>query len=822
MRVPTAVWMGWRATRAGIWRAAALGVALGVGLGGTTGCKSKTPQMAAAEDSGADPADANMAPVEASDGEAAARGVGFSGAPAYGAPAGDAGQVAGAARASSAAAMTRPAVYQAQATPSSSQAIPSSARGAPGYAAAPQRAVNESVRAAQSYPAGQQAPAPVERQGPEGNQQGAGYPGGEPGAEGQQQPGDTDDAQALSDQIYADVDPNETAEAPPPPLPVYDQPPAPVEDDLWTPGYWNYATAGYFWVPGAWVAAPYVGALWTPGWWGPWHGHYGFHRGYWGRHVGFYGGIPYGFGYYGTGYHGGYWNGNHFAYNRAVTNVNVASVRNVYNRTVIVNNVRINNAATNRYVNTAVVGSRASYNGGRGGIQARPIPAEMAAFRGRRTPAMSAQVQNQRAAAANRGQFFQQNGGRPVQTVAARAYAADRVTAPPAVTQPVRIGGSREAQTGVRPGMQTAARPGVQTAVRPGIQTGLANGSNGRPAAPASVPIQQQGVAGVGVARQGQGVGQPGVVTGRNGSTRRFGRGGEGLSGPFGHGVIANQMQQPRVAGPAGDPYGRPAATNQDATRQQQGVRAARDPYGRPAATNQDAMRQQQGVGAVRDPYGRPAATNQDATRQQQGVGAARDPYGRPAATNQDATRQQQGIGAVRDPYGRPAATNQDATRQQQGIGAVRDPYGRPAATNQDATRQQQGYGAVQNPYGRPAATNQDATREAQSQSQRNAQADRGGFGQFGRQHREDGRGQRVPLQQQPVQPQGPRMAPSQPVQPQRALPPSQPVQQQRALPPSQPVQRGGMQAQPQRSAPVGSSQGGGARGGGGGEGGHR
>ena len=27
-------------------------------------------------------------------------------------------------------------------------------------------------------------------------------------------------------------------------------------------------TSGYFWVPGAWVPAPYEGALWTPAYWG--------------------------------------------------------------------------------------------------------------------------------------------------------------------------------------------------------------------------------------------------------------------------------------------------------------------------------------------------------------------------------------------------------------------------------------------------------------------------------------------------------------------------------------------------------------------------
>src|SRR5439155_26448997 len=51
----------------------------------------------------------------------------------------------------------------------------------------------------------------------------------------------------------------------PPALPVYEQPPCPVEGYLWTPGYWAYGDEGYYWVPGVWVAPPRVGVLWTPG-----------------------------------------------------------------------------------------------------------------------------------------------------------------------------------------------------------------------------------------------------------------------------------------------------------------------------------------------------------------------------------------------------------------------------------------------------------------------------------------------------------------------------------------------------------------------------
>ncbi|HET9789960.1 MAG TPA: YXWGXW repeat-containing protein, partial [Candidatus Angelobacter sp.] len=67
------------------------------------------------------------------------------------------------------------------------------------------------------------------------------------------------------------------APGPPRPLPDYEQPEVPGPDYIWTPGYWNYASTGYYWVPGTWVLAPYVGALWTPGYWGFYNGRYLWH-----------------------------------------------------------------------------------------------------------------------------------------------------------------------------------------------------------------------------------------------------------------------------------------------------------------------------------------------------------------------------------------------------------------------------------------------------------------------------------------------------------------------------------------------------------------
>ena len=86
------------------------------------------------------------------------------------------------------------------------------------------------------------------------------------------------------------------AQQPPPELPEYSQPDCPGDGYLWTPGYWSYAPQGYYWVPGAWARPPEVGFLWTPGYWGYVGGRYRYNYGFWGRHIGYYGGVNYGFG----------------------------------------------------------------------------------------------------------------------------------------------------------------------------------------------------------------------------------------------------------------------------------------------------------------------------------------------------------------------------------------------------------------------------------------------------------------------------------------------------------------------------------------------
>jgi len=182
----------------------------------------------------------------------------------------------------------------------------------------------------------------------------------------------------------------------PPALPVYEQPLCPGPRYIWTPGYWAYGDDGYYWVPGTWVTAPEPGLLWTPGYWGWADGVYVWHRGYWGPHVGFYGGINYGFGYTGVGFFGGEWRGREFFYNRSVNNVNVTVIHNTFNRTVVVNNV-----------------TRVSYNGGHGGIDARPTREDEMADHDRHFDATRDQVEHRDEASHNRAQFASFNHGRP-------------------------------------------------------------------------------------------------------------------------------------------------------------------------------------------------------------------------------------------------------------------------------------------------------------------------------------------------------------------------------------------------------------------------
>ena len=189
----------------------------------------------------------------------------------------------------------------------------------------------------------------------------------------------------------------------PPLLPDYEQPLCPGEGYFWIPGYWAYGPDGYYWVPGFWVEAPEPGLLWTPGYWVFDNGGYIWRGGYWGPHVGFYGGINYGFGYVGSGFYGGRWSGNIFQYNTAVWKVNESVVHNTYyDRTVIENQTVTNN--------------RVSFNGP-GGTTAKPTAEQEAALHERHLEATSAQREHEQAALRDPSQRYSVNHGHPTKTV---------------------------------------------------------------------------------------------------------------------------------------------------------------------------------------------------------------------------------------------------------------------------------------------------------------------------------------------------------------------------------------------------------------------
>ena len=344
-----------------------------------------------------------------------------------------------------------------------------------------------------------QSPAPIIYQAPAGSpapyQQGydPNAQGYDPNAQGYDPnaQGYDPNAQGYGDAEQAGEDAIAETDQAPPPLPEYDQPPAPDPNYIWTPGYWGDAPTGYYWVPGAWCAPPFYGALWTPPWWGFYGNRYRFHRGYWGPHVGYYGGIDYGFGYVGTGYYGGYWRGHDFVYNRAVTNVNPRVIHEFYDRPVVFNGREYGPHPRDRV----------SYNGGRGGRDVQPRPEELAAMREAHYPAVAAQRDLRLAAASNRGQFFRADGGRPAQAFASRPVGARETIAATPREQPFNRGpagggapgnaqplrpepgrpapGFRKGNHGARPG--EAGRPGSAGDLRRIDRAG----------APASTPEQR-------------------------------------------------------------------------------------------------------------------------------------------------------------------------------------------------------------------------------------------------------------------------------------------------------------------------------------------
>jgi hypothetical protein len=207
---------------------------------------------------------------------------------------------------------------------------------------------------------------------------------------------------------------------PPPPLPVYEQTPLPGAGYIWIPGYWAWGDNDYYWVPGVWAQAPAPGLLWTPGYWAYRNGAYSWTDGYWGAHIGFYGGVAYGFGYDGSGYSGGYWSRGAFNYNIAVSKIPMV-VQNTYSQIIVLN---------------TTAGAAVSYNGGPAGSKAKPTPVEIAATEDKLVSPTSAQQQHHRTACANRDLRVSVNHGRPMLAALSTpaTFTDHGVTAAPAET----------------------------------------------------------------------------------------------------------------------------------------------------------------------------------------------------------------------------------------------------------------------------------------------------------------------------------------------------------------------------------------------------
>ena len=246
----------------------------------------------------------------------------------------------------------------------------------------------------------------------------------------------------------------------PPELPVYDQPIAPGDGYIWTPGYWAYGDGDYYWVPGTWVMAPEIGYLWTPGYWGGDNDDYVFHEGYWGTEVGFYGGIDYGYGYSGRGYEGGRWDNGHFDYNQSVSHVDVSRSRNVYN-------TRVEDSSR---------GNRVSFNGGNGGVQVRATSQEESAGRQRHIAPVAAQTQHAQSARTNPELRASSNQGKPPIAATSRPGAFKESGAVAAREGGAVHNAPATAQNNNRPNTETT-RPTTETnrppaeAARPAAET---------------------------------------------------------------------------------------------------------------------------------------------------------------------------------------------------------------------------------------------------------------------------------------------------------------------------------------------------------------
>jgi WXXGXW repeat (2 copies) len=269
---------------------------------------------------------------------------------------------------------------------------------------------------------------------------------------------------AVPPPIAVTVPPPTVITVAPPELPVYEQPALPAPGYIWTPGYWAYGLEGYFWVPGTWVQPPSVGLLWTPGYWGWRNGVYGWNAGYWGPHIGFYGGVNYGFGYGGVGFEGGHWNNGVFAYNRTVNNFGSVTITNVYSKTII----------------TDTTVTRVAFNGGTGGIGARPSPQEEAAAREPHVAPTPMQTQHEHTASTNRGLLASENHGHP-------AIAA---TAKPGEFTGKGVVAAREAKPSAAPPRANPTNTGALGKTEPaGKEHAMSGGTQAKPPNTEAKPV---------------------------------------------------------------------------------------------------------------------------------------------------------------------------------------------------------------------------------------------------------------------------------------------------------------------------------------------
>ena len=262
------------------------------------------------------------------------------------------------------------------------------------------------------------------------------------------------------------------ADSPPPPLPVYDQPPIPSPGYVWTPGYWDWSddSDDYYWVPGTWIEPPDPGLVWTPGYWRFYDGRYLFSDGYWGPEVGFYGGVDYGYGYGGTGYNGGRWQGNQFYYNSQVNNLGGRQINTVYSQVV------------------STSASRVSFNGGPGGLHVAPVQAEVAAAQANHTPPTHVQVAAVRAAQAQPQFRASVNGGAPPIAATSR---------PSAFNAAAGVTATRSAAGYTPPVRQSAAPAGLPGGTTRPTEGPAASRLGGTPGpAPAVIAARSSGFAG--------------------------------------------------------------------------------------------------------------------------------------------------------------------------------------------------------------------------------------------------------------------------------------------------------------------------------------